>query len=256
MRRMASAALMVVTASAVMAAAPALFQSPTESKWSVAGGSKTLGTLTVLTSGSASRAEWKPSAGGAVSIFLGGNGKVWLRSTGGDLDLSSISPKSTESLVAPPLLLPFTVSGSDKIEVKEGRPASYSFRGAKASYQYDAKGPSSIEVTDGGTRYTLKRLSLSPSTADASNFAIRPKTAAASRLAQLSGNLLGSSDTSVSATAGGRGVGTKGLKLKDGGDYEAVHKLELRDDGWRPKLDSALQEFQKDGKVGKDRGDQ
>src|SRR5213076_2254537 len=99
--------------------------------------------------------------------------------------------------------------------------------------------------------YVATRTSLTNSNADASNFTIRPKKSAASRLARLSGDLLGPSDTSVSATAGGRGVGTKGLKLNDGGDYDAVAKLENRDAAWHEKLDDALAEFQKDGKVGK-----
>jgi len=100
------------------------------------------------------------------------------------------------------------------------------------------------------------RTSLSTSSADASNFTIRPKKTAASKLARLSGDLLGPSDTSVAATAGGRGVGTKGLKLNDGGDYSAVEKLENRDAAWKEKMGSALSEFQKDGKVGKSRENQ
>ena len=255
MRRILSL-LMMFAASAALAAAPVLFNSPTESKWSVSSGGKALGKLTVLTGTSGSRAEWKPSAGGATTILLGSGGKVWLRSTGGDIDLASISANSVETIIAPPLLLPFSITGAEKVELKNGKPRTYEFRGAKASYQYDEKGASDIDISSGETKYTMKRLTISASNADASNFAVRPKKGAASRLARLSGDLLGSSDTSVSATAGGRGVGTKGLKLKDGGDYAAVQKLEARDDGWRSKLDTALEEFQKDGKVGKNRGDQ
>jgi len=88
---------------------------------------------------------------------------------------------------------------------------------------------------------------------DAALFTVRPKKAAASRLARLSGDLLGPSDKSVSATAGGRGVGGSGLKFADGGDYNALEKLEARDAGWKATIAAALGEFQKDGKVGKER---
>ncbi|MEO6260284.1 MAG: hypothetical protein ABIP63_08015 [Thermoanaerobaculia bacterium] len=248
--------MMMFAASAALASPPPLFNSPTESRWSVVSGGKTLGKLTVLTGTSGSRAEWKPSAGGATTVLLGGGGKAWLRVTGGDTEIASMSSNPIEFLAALPLLLPFSVTAAERFELKDGKPRSYEFRGAKASYQFDAKGPSDIDVSSGGTKYSIKRLSISASNADASNFTIRPRKGAASRLARLSGDLLGPSDSSVSATAGGRGVGTKGLKLKDGGDYEAVQKLEARDDGWRSKLDTALEEFQKDGKVGKSRGDQ
>ena len=248
--------LLLFAATAAIASPPALFRSPTESKWSVTSGGKTLGKLTVLTGISASRAEWKPAAGGATTVLLGGSAKAWLRATGGDVDVATMSANPAEILAALPLLLPFSATDAEKIERKDGRTKTYEFRGAKAIYQYDETGPSDIDVSSGGTKYNLKRLSASASNADASNFTIRPKKGAASRLARLSGDLLGPSDSSVSATAGGRGVGTKGLKLKDGGDYGAVEKLEARDDSWRGKLDSALDEFQKDGKVGKNRGDQ
>lgn len=232
-----------------------LFHTPTESKWLVSSGGKTLGRLTLLTGTSASRAEWKPSAGAATTVLLGGSGKAWLRATGGDVDVATISANPVEILAALPLLLPFSITDVETIETRDGKPRTYEFRGVKATYQFDAKGPSAVEVSSGGSRYIIKRESMSSSSADASNFTIRPKKGAASRLARLSGDLLGPSDSSVSATAGGRGVGTKGLKLKDGGDYGAVAKLEARDDAWRAKLDAALDEFQKDGKVGKNRGE-
>lgn len=248
--------LLLFASSTAIAAPPSLFNSPTESRWSVTSGGRTLGKLTVLTGSSASRAEWKPSAGGATTVLLGGSGKAWLRATGGDIEVATMSANPVEILAALPLLLPFSATDAEKIERKDGKPKTYEFRGAKATYQYDEKGPADIDVSSGGTKYSVKRLSIGASSADASNFTIRPKKGAASRLARLSGDLLGPSDSSVSATAGGRGVGTKGLKLKDGGDYGAVEKLEARDDSWRGKLDTALDEFQKDGKVGKNRGDQ
>jgi hypothetical protein len=235
----------------VLFATMTIVGSGTESKWTVTKGSTTLGTITLLTSNNGTRAEWKASGQPATTVYLGGNDEVWLRTTGGDVQLATISANSVENAVAPALLLPITTSTAAKINTKDGKTTSYDYRGSKATYTYDTKGVNKIEVKSGGQTYTVTRYLLSSSNADASNFTIRPKKGAASRLARLSGNLLGPSDTSVSATAGGRGVGTKGLKLNDGGDYDAVAKLENRDAAWHARLDSALASFQKNGKVGK-----
>jgi len=194
----------------------------TDSKWTVSKGSASVGMITLLTSPSGARAEWRGAGKPATTVFLRSGGKVWLRTTGGDVDLATINSSNVENVVAPALLAA------------------------------DPKSVNKIEVKP----YTLTRTSLTPSNADASNFTVRPKKSASMRLARLSGDLLGPSDTSVAATAGGRGVGTKGLKLNDGGDYGAVEKLEDRDAAWKEKLSNALAEFQKDGKVGKSREEQ
>ncbi len=254
MKYVLSGWLLVAGASMVLAAPP-LFNAATESKWILSTGSRSLGTITVLTSSSGTRAELRATSG-TVTTYLGGNGNVWLRASGGDVELSIISAATPEANAAAALLLPFTTTKSDVVETKDGKVTAYRFRGAKATYTYDAKGPSKVDLESGGAKFTLTRTSLSTSTAGASNFAIRPKKSAASKLARLSGDLLGPSDTSVSATAGGRGAGTKGLTLKDGGDYAAVEKLEQRDANWKMKLDSALDDFQKSGKVGKAREEQ
>src|SRR5436190_9929621 len=204
---------------AILAAAAAV-SGNTESKWTVTKGSATVGTITLLTSKSASRAEWRPAGKSATTIFLTGSGKVWLRETGGDVELTSVKPSGPEYFIAPAVM-----------DAKDAR----------------------VTVKIEKETYVATRTSLTNSNADASNFTIRPKKSAASRLARLSGDLLGPSDTSVAATAGGRGVGTKGLKLNDGGDYAAVEKLENRDAAWKDKMGTALDEFQKDGKVGKSR---
>jgi hypothetical protein len=249
----AASCLFAIASAAALFAAPPLFTSATESKWTVTQGSKSIGTITLLTSSSGTRAEFRPLSG-SVSTFLGGNNSVWMRSGGQDTDVATISATTPESTTALALLLPFTPMKTDAVETRDGKATMYKYRGAKATYTWDARGPSKVDIDDAGKKYTLTRISLTASSADASNFTIRPKTSAGSRLARLSGNLLGSSDTSVSGTAGGRGAGTKGLKLKDGGDYSAVEKLENRDTNWRKKnLDSALEEFQKTGKVGKAR---
>ncbi|MDQ6801709.1 MAG: hypothetical protein M3041_12815 [Acidobacteriota bacterium] len=216
-------------------AAVSLISGNTESKWTVSKGPTSVGTITLLTSASGARAEWRAPGKSATEVFLGSGGKVWLRATGGDVDLATISALKLENMVAWALLLPDS---------------------KQATYSYDAKGANKVEMTFAGQTYTLTRTSLTTSNADASNFAVRPRRSASSRLARLSGDLLGPSDTSVAATAGGRGVGTKGLKLNDGGDYGAVEKLENRDTAWKEKLSKALTEFQKNGKIGKSREDQ
>jgi hypothetical protein len=204
-----------------------LFNTPTESKWTVTKGGAAAGTVTLLTSNNSVRAEYRATAKSPVVVFLGGtDGKIWVRESGGDVALASFNGGAEKSFV--PALL---------------------FTDATAKYTKDAKGASQVDVNG----YVLKRSSLSTSNADASNFAIRPKKGAASRLALRSGGLLASSSSTVSATAGGRGVGTKGLKLADGGDYAAVESIENRDAAWAENLSDVLAEFQKEGKVGKGR---
>jgi hypothetical protein len=204
-----------------------LFNTPTESKWTVTKGGAAAGSVTLLTGKNTVRAEFRATAKSPVIVFLGGtDGKVWVRESGGDVELASFKGGAEKSFV--PALL---------------------FTDAKAKYTKDAKGAAQVAVNG----YVLKRSSLATSNADASNFAIRPRKGAASRLARLSGDLLGPSNSRVSATAGGRGVGTKGLKLADGGDYAAVESIENRDAAWAEKMSDALAEFQKDGKVGQGR---
>lgn len=219
--------VVLLTATAAVAAPQPLFPGATESKWKVAKGTTAAGTVTLLTSATGVRAEYRGTAAKApVVIFLGGQGKVWVRESGGDVEVASFQGGAEKTFV--PALV---------------------YNDAKAKYKKDDKGVS--EVQAGG--YTLTRTSLGTSKAAAENFAVRPKKGASARLASLSGGLLGPSQSNVSATAGGRGVGTKGLKLADGGDYAAVESIENRDAAWAGKMDDALAEFQKQGKVGKSR---
>jgi hypothetical protein len=212
---------------AVLVLAAVLFTTPTESKWTVTKGGAAVGNVTLLTGRTGVRAEFRATPKSPVVVFLGSNDKVWVRESGGDVELSAYKGTGAEKSILPALL----------------------YTDAKAKYAKDAKGVSQVDVNG----YVLKRTTLAASTADASNFAIRPRKGAATRLAGLSGGLLGSSKSTVSATAGGRGVGTKGLKLADGGDYAAVEAIENRDAAWSENLGEALAEFQKEGKVGKGR---
>ncbi len=218
----------------LLAAAVPLLSPGTESKWKVTKGATQLGNITVLASSSASRAEWKTAEKSPTEIFIGTGGKSWMRTTGGDIEVSTLKADLAQRIVVPALLAPYGGESTAKVES-------------------DAKGASKITIKSGGDTYTLTRTSLAQSNADASNFTVRPKKGAAGRIASL-GDLLGPSDTSVAATAGGRGVGTKGLHLSDGGDYDAVEKVENRDAGWQKNLDKVLTEFQKTGKVGRNRG--
>lgn len=195
--------------------------SVTETKWSVTSGSTAAGTITMLSGPQGIRTEWKKDPKAAPVVFLFVGGKTWVRETGGDIELDTYKG-GVEKTVVPALM--------------------------KADWSKSA--------TIKADAYTLKRTSMSSSNADASNFAVRPKKGAASRLARLSGDLLGPSSSGVSGTAGTRGAGREGLKLKDGGDYEAVERIDKRDAKWSSTMDKALAEFQKDGKVGKQREEQ
>src|SRR5712691_526591 len=89
--------LAVLTAAAVVTG-------NTESKWTVTKGSTTLGTMTLLTSASAARAEWRAAGKTSTTVFLANGGKVWLRTTGGDVELSTIRSSAVENVLAPALL--------------------------------------------------------------------------------------------------------------------------------------------------------
>ena len=240
----------------LMAAVTPIINSGTESKWKVTRGAVQLGTVTMLTSGTAGRVEWKANEKSAPEVFIGTQGTIWMRHTGGDVDVATLSATMPPRDVAQALLVAFGNAASSQTQSKDGKVSTFAYGGAKATYAYDDKGASKITIKSGNDTYVVTRTSVAPTNAAASNFAVRPRKGAASRLASLSGGLLGPTDTSVAATAGGRGVGTKGLRLADGGDYESVEKIENRDANWAPKLDKALDDFQKSGKVGRARGEQ
>lgn len=233
--------LFAVAVASPLIAAP-LFEGATESKWSVTKGGASVATITLLTSTGASRAEWRSGGKAAPVVFISADRKVWVRQAGGDVELSEYKG-GVEASIVPALLL----------DAKSAKAQTHTFGTSKATYRHDGSGASAVDVTAAGVAYALKRTAVGASTADASNFTVRPRKAAASRLARLSGDLLGPSQSSVSATAGGRGAGKKGLRFKGKGDYAAVESIEDRDAAWSGNLDAALSEFQQDGKVGKGR---
>ena len=73
MRRTASLFAAAVLVAAAAHAAPALFPAATQSNWSVTKGGKAIGTITLLTSPNATRAEYRASGkSAAATVFLGG----------------------------------------------------------------------------------------------------------------------------------------------------------------------------------------
>jgi hypothetical protein len=242
----------------LVAAAPPLFRSPTESRWTVTGAGKPLGTIAVLTDGKSMRAEWKPASPGTTTVFLGGSDKVWVRTIGGDVELASYKGGIEKSLV-PTLMLPVMTAASDKVDLKDGKVSSYAFKAdaaVKAIYKHDSDGPSQVDVTTGGKTYSLSRSTLGKLTVnDPKMFAVRPRKAAPSQIARLAGDLFGPSDPKVSATAGARGVG-RGPGFADGGDYDALVKLEELQQERAARMEQALGEFQNAGKVGPAQEDQ
>lgn len=241
-----------VLAAAAALAAPSLFQSAAESTWTVTSGGKSVATVTLLTDGKNVRAEWK-GASGPPEILVGTNGKLWLKQPGGDVEMAS-APVSVAKQVAPALLLPYLADAKAKTTLAAGKVATYAYATSSAAYTWDDKGPSSVTVKAGAQSWTLTRKTVGkPASAQASLFLVQPKKTATTRLAAAAGGLLGPADRSVSATAGGRGV-EKGAKFSDGGDYDALAKLEARDEAWSGKIDTALEKFQKEGKVGASRG--
>jgi len=250
MKRLSSIVMCFLIAGAIFAA-PGWFTSPTETKWSVTSAGKALGTIDLMTNGKSVRAEWSGDPKTPKVLFIGSDGKIWVRSGTGDLQLAEYRG-AAEKIIVPALLLPSTVSASDKLTFEKGKTATYAYNSgapARVTYQYDAKGVSAATVTSGGKTYQLQRTSMAPGGSSAALYEVRPRKGAATKIARLSGDLFGPTDRSVSATAGGRGV-DKGPAFADGGDYEALSKLEARDDTWKENLEAALTEFQDEGNVG------
>lgn len=249
--------LAAITLSGIAGHAGTLLSKPAETKWNVTANGAAVGVVTLLSNGSNVRAEWKTSSSSPAVTYLGSGGKVWLKAAGGDIELSATSGAGVDRLVVPALLLPATVSPKDKVTSSGGKVSAYSYTvksPVKATYEHDGSGVSEVVVVAAGKTYKVTRSAFTAKTHDASLFALRPKKTASSRMASLAGDLLGPSDASVSATAGGRGV-ERGAEFADGGDYAALALLEARDRQWSANLDAALDEFQRAGSVGPARGD-
>jgi len=235
-----------------------LFSKPAETKWNVTSASKPVGTITLLTDGSNARAEWKSSANSPATIYVATSGKIWMKAAGGDVELGTTTGAGVDRMIIPSLLLPATLNAKDKVTSIAGKISTYSFTlgsAANATYKHDTSGVSTIELSSGGKSYQITRTAFTSKKPDATLFAIRPKKGTTTRISRLAGDLLGPSDSSVSATAGSRGV-ERGAEFSDGGDYSALRVLEARDAAWKKNLDTALAEFQRAGSIGPARGDQ
>lgn len=235
-----------------------LFSKGSESRWSVTANGKPAGTITLFSDSERARAEYKSSASAPAVIYIAANGKIWMKSAGGDVELSTTTSSSIDRIVTPALLLPVTLSAKDRVTPKSGAVASYEYNpgtAAKASYRHDASGAVSVDIKAGTQAYALMRTSHAAKAAPAAMFEVRPRAGTTTRMARLAGDLFSPSDSSVSATAGTRGV-DRGEEFADGGDYAALAALEARNARWKGSLDDALAEFQKDGNVGRARGDQ
>ncbi|MFN2442245.1 MAG: hypothetical protein ABR517_06130 [Thermoanaerobaculia bacterium] len=250
MRNLAIVIFAMAVAAAATAATAPLFSSANESRWEVQQGGKAAGTVTLLTDGRSSRTEWS-SGQGAPTVFIATDGKIWVRASGGDVAMNDWKGEGKQ--VIPALLLPTTSTPRDKVDLAGGHPRSYAFGDSVAAYRWDEIGPVTIEVKSGAQTWSLTRKSAVKASADPSLYEVRAKKGGLSRLARLSDNLLGPADTSVSATAGGRGV-EKGARFKDGGDYDALAAVETTDDEIDASLETELTAFQKEGKVGRNQG--
>ena len=200
----------------------------------------------MTTDGSHVRVDWKPSAGAPAS-FVGTNGKIWMKGTGGDDELAKAKVDAASRAIVPALMLPTTTSSADKVATSGTKVTSYGYSGGSATYTYDAKGPQKIDVTAGATKYTLTRDSIAAGTgAMATFYEVKPKASRLGTLRAMAGGLTGASDTSVSASAGARGM-DPATAMKEGINLGLVDELIARD---AKSIDSDLKKFQKEGKVG------
>lgn len=241
--------LMIVAAAlltATAANAASLFKTPARSTWTVTKNGSAAGKLELSSSGAMARADWAPATGNAHTT-IARDGKLWLRTDDGDVDLTA-SKEPVASFV-PALLLPATTSSRDKVSESAGRVSTYTFGSASASYTWDAEGPSKVDVKSGSTSWTLQRTAIRKGAVPIATFEVQPKQSRGGRLASMAGNLLGPSNREASTTAGVSGVDPKGIKLADGGDWTALAEAEAMNDEFTSDA-RQLESFQKSGKVG------
>lgn len=247
MKRIAPAVAVALIAPMCLIAAT-LFNSAAQSKWSVSDGKTTIATATVTTDGKRVRVDWAPT-GGSASSFVAADGKVWVKGDGGDATFGTYKEKPGLAIV-PALLLPVQTAAANKLTASGATATSYSFGGSSATYTYDAKGAQKIEIAAGGAKYTLTRTALTAGAGSASSFyEVKQKPSRLAGMKSLAGGLLGESDTSVSASAGVKGM-DEAEALKEGIDLAAVERLIARDKSQGSAREAALRKFQKEGKVG------
>ena len=239
----AVAALML---GAIGAEAATLFRTPTRTTWSVSRDGRADGRIELSTSGTMARADWAPAQGAAVT-FIARDGKIWVRTDNGDVELADA--RHAAGAFLPALLLPATPSSRDRAQETGGKVTAYSFGSSSAAYTWDANAPSSIAVSAGGTSWQLQRTALTAGSIAAATFEVRQRQGRGGRLASMAGGLLGTSNREVSSTAGVSGVDPKGIKLQDGGDWAALEEAEQLKQEFAKDAKS-LEDFQKNGGVG------
>ena len=143
---------------------PSIFPGSTSSTWAVSKAGTQLGSVILLTSDDACRADLV-SAGDSNMILIGRNGKLWKREPERDVDYATFTPRGNIPLAAvilPPLLLPFVESLKPSFEFsRNGSLFTYHFRFGRAVYSYDhERSIHRVEVLAGSTRYNLDRQSL------------------------------------------------------------------------------------------------
>ncbi|MFZ2490329.1 MAG: hypothetical protein WA208_02485, partial [Thermoanaerobaculia bacterium] len=139
------ALLVAALVAVVPLSASPLFDGATESKWNVKKGDNQVAVITLLTSDDATRAEWRAGTRTPPVVFIAADRKIWVRQTGGDIELSAYKGDGIESHIVPALLLPAMTAASDKTSSKGGKLDSYAFSSGKATYHHDAEGPSSVD---------------------------------------------------------------------------------------------------------------
>jgi hypothetical protein len=243
--------ILAVLLAAGGAFAAALFNAPTESKWTISSGGQQIATATLVSIDGQARLDWTPAGASGIG-FIATDGKLWVRTGSGDVSFDG-HKGGDEMLVAPALLLPTVTSSRDRVTSSDAGVATYRYGSQQATYKYEGKNLKSIEVSAGSQNFTVALVSSGKAIANASLFNVEPRTSRARSLGRMAGGLLGSSDQTHQASAGVSGVDPRGVKLADGGDWDALVAAEEDEDRFRAASGSKLRQFQKEGKVGEGR---
>lgn len=143
---------------------PSIFPGSTSSTWAVSKAGAQLGSITLLTSDDACRADLV-NAGDSNMILIGRDGKLWRRDPERDVDYATFTPRGFIPLAAitlPPMLLPFAESTKPSFEFnKNGSLFIYHFRFGRALYWHDRdQSIHRVEVVSGSSKYQIERQSL------------------------------------------------------------------------------------------------
>ena len=126
----------------------ALLDTSTKSTWIVTENGETIAAATLFVEANESRVEWRADAPHSSSTFVARDGRLWIRTTRGEIDMARISAITPAYAVAAALLDP----------LKEGQRRS----GVTAKYTYDEKGATAVtvETVAGNKRWVARRTAL------------------------------------------------------------------------------------------------